>query len=170
MGKKYKHWCDNQYQEPKEDNKFVIGDMAHDIFNTLEKYLLYDIHKDMLEVFDDDVQGHISKNYVVKRVYEMLDNAERIELVVKDANSIYALYGVDYKRRRELWLEARGLCFRLIQQITHISSIMVKGTNIQKYVSLVDNIYKLARKIKNVIVSDDEKKKEHCREYLPKCY
>lgn len=168
MGNKYDHWCDNQHQEPSEDNKFVIGDLAHDIFNRLEKYLLYDIHKDMLIAFEDTVQGTIAKNYVVKRVYSILENAEEIELIVKDANSIYALYGVDYERRRQLWLEARGKCFRLIQQISHITSILVEAVNIEKYIKFTSSIYKLSGKIKNVMISDDEKKKKYCKTYLQK--
>ena len=43
---------------------------------------------------------------------------------------------------------------------------MVKGTNIQKYVSLSKEYEKLANKIKNVMYFDDEKKKKHGKEYF----
>lgn len=164
--KKYEHWCDNQHQKPSDTNKFIIGDLAYDIYSKLEKYLLYDIHKDMMITFNDSVQGNISKNYVIKKTYKILELAEDIELIVKDANSIYALYSIDYERRRQLWLESRGKCFRLIQQISHISSIMVNGINIEKYVRLTDDIYKLSNKIKNIMVSDDKKKKDLCKTYF----
>lgn len=164
--KKYEHWCDDKHQEPKDDNKFVIGDMADEIYSELEQYILHDINKDLLVVFDDDMQGNISKRYVLHKTTNILDNAENLASIVVDANSIYAMYEVDYRRRRELWLEARGLCFRIIKQLKNISAIMVEGTNIKKYVRLSKELSKLANKIKNVMISDDKKKKEHCKKYF----
>lgn len=166
MAKEFEHWCDKQHQEPSDDNKFVIGDMAEKIFNDLEQYLLHDINKDLKLNFDDSEQDKISKNYVVKRMYSILDNAEKLELYVKDANSIYGYYDVDFKMRRERWLTARGLCFKLIAQLRHISSITIKGTNLQKYVGISSRIYKLSFKIKNAMMADDKRKKKGCKKYL----
>lgn len=166
--KKYEHWCDKMHQNPedKEENKkYIIGELAHNNYTILEQYLLHDIGKDMSIVFADTTQEKISKDYVIQRMYRMLDIAEDIELLVYDANSCYALYDTDYKYRRDRWLESKGLCYKLIRQLTHLSSIMVKGANIHKYVSLSKEYEKLANKIKNVMCSDDERKKKHGKKY-----
>lgn len=62
MGNKYDHWCDNQHQEPSEDNKFVIGDLAHDIFNRLEKYLL-EVREILADYFNIPIENVINSKY-----------------------------------------------------------------------------------------------------------
>ena len=116
--KKYDHWCDKQYQNPedKDGNKrYIIGELAHSNYATLEQYLLHDISKDMEVVFSDDAQGKISKDYAIQRLYRMLDLAEDIEISVYEANSCYALYDTDFKYRRDRWLKAKGLCYGVIR-------------------------------------------------------
>ena len=75
----------------------------------------------------------IQKEYIIDKLKSILHTAEQIELYVKDANSIYAVYGVDYEMRRRRWLTARGYSFQLVAQLTHISDLTVNKTNIQKY-------------------------------------
>ena len=118
--KKYDHWCDKQYQNPedKDGNKrYIIGELAHSNYATLEQYLLHDISKDMEVVFSDDTQGKISKDYAIQRLYRMLDLAEDIEISVYEANSCYALYDTDFKYRRDRWLKAKGLNQKDIREI-----------------------------------------------------
>jgi len=163
--KKCAHWCDPQHQKPKEDNIFVIGEEAKSIYNALEKYLLHDINKDLMLAFPDENQEKINKNYVIKRFYSILDNAEQLELTTFDANSVYAIYNIDYKFRRQKWITARTLCFDLVHQLNHIASILIKGSNLQKYVDLSARLNILSDRIKNVMASDDIKRKKYVKEY-----
>ena len=163
MAKKFEHWCDGEYDD--KETKFVIGEMAENLYKELENYMLYDIRKDLDA--STDPQDILARNYIVKRFYSMLDNAEKVELNVKSANSIYALYGVDYEWRRKLWIASRSYCFQLIAQLKHITPIMIKGVNIRKYTRLSKKYSDLSVKIKNIMVSDDTRKKKSCRQYLP---
>lgn len=134
--------------------------MSERLYNELESYLLHDINKDLSVAFEDELQGRISKNYVIHRMNTILDIAEQIELNVKDANSIYGLYDIDWEERRRKWLISRGLCYQMIAQLKHISTITLKGTNLDKYVRLSNNADVIANKIKNVMIADDKKRKK----------
>lgn len=163
MAKKYEHWCDKMHDG--KDSKFVIGEMAENFYNDLERYLLHDISKDMLVNFEDEVQEKMSRNYVVKKLYNILDNAEKLELTVKNANSVYGFYDIDLAFRRQQWLVSRGLCFEMIAQLNHISNITMKKTNVQKYITKCNELETIASKIYNVMKSDDEKRKKHIKEF-----
>ena len=157
--KQDEHWCDNRYN--KKDGHFVIGELAEKIFRDLENYFLHDLSK-TLTVTENDIQ----KEYIIDKLKSILHTAEQIELYVKDANSIYAVYGVDYEMRRRRWLTARGYSFQLVAQLTHISDLTVNKTNIQKYANISTELYTLAEKIKNIMEKDDMKKKKYCKEYF----
>ena len=167
MGKLYTHWCDSQYEAPNETkNKFVIGELIKNLYKNLEIYLIHDINKDLTVMFDDVQQTALARNYVVKKFYNILDNADKLQNTAQDANSVYAVYDVDFEYRREKWLEARGLCFQIYAQLDHVSTITIKGTNLQKYIDLSNDCKYIAEKIKNVMIADDQKKKKYGKKYL----
>ncbi len=160
MSKREKHWCDDLHN--KSETHFVIGEMADGIYNDLEKYLLNDLQK-----YIDTCNSELMKSHILKRFHTMLDVAELMVLNVKDANSIFAVYACDYEARRERWLNARGYSFRLVSQLDHMANIVAAKTNIQKYAGISKRLYELSAKIKNIMKSDDKKKKTQCKEYFP---
>ena len=163
--KKYKHWCDDKFKEP-EDNKFIIGDLASKIYEDLEKYLIHDINKDIKVVFPDPEQDKLARAYVVKKMYRILDTAEEIQNSVYETNSIYGWYDVDFEERRKGWLKAKAYCYRLITQLSHMGTKTLKGTNVQKYVSLANDAHILSQKIKNAITADDKRRKSKSKTYI----
>lgn len=164
MAKKNKHWCDDQHKNT--ETIFAIGELASEIYNTLEKYLIHDCNKDFSIVFADAEQDKLARQYVLKRLYNILDTAEKIENEVISTNSIYAYYDIDYGIRREGWLKAKSDCYALMAQLKHVSTITLKGTNIQKYVNVSADAQKLAEKIKNIMSSDNKRKKELAKKYI----
>lgn len=76
MSKKNKHWCDGRYK-PLKDTHFIIGDLAGKLYTTAENYLIHDINKDMSVVYEDEAQNKIARNYVIKKLYNILDTAEK---------------------------------------------------------------------------------------------
>lgn len=165
MSKKNKHWCDDQYKPPK-DTYFIIGDMCGNLYTSIEKYLIHDVNKDMSVVFEDEAQNKIARNYVIKKLYNILDKAEELECTVYGANAIYGWYDIDFAARRQRWTKARDLCYEIITQLNHVDTKTLKGTNLQKYVDLGKEAQKIADKIKNMITSDDKKRKANPRPYI----
>lgn len=165
--KKYEHWCDPYHPSEEEKEKRVseLEKLSRQFYNDVEKWLLHDIANYIKTCMDDE--SPIKKNHVTRKCYRILDNAESLVTSILEANGVYAIYGVDWHYRREKWLKARGLCFQLNAQLTQVASTVVENTNIRKYTRLAGDTYKLANMIKNNMISDDVKKKEHCREYLP---
>ena len=164
MEKKYEHWCDDKYKD--KESKFDIGIMASKIYTTLEKYLIHDCNKDFMIVFPDSEQDKLARQYVVKKLYNMLDTAERIEQEVISTNSIYTYYDTDYLIRRQGWIRAKSDCYALLAQLKHISTVTLKGTNMQKYVDISADVEKLAEKLKNIMASDNNRKKKQAKKYL----
>ena len=165
--KKNKKWCDTKYET--KTTKFGVEEMAKAIYDTLEEYILNDVRKDIIakkipEEGNEEV-GELQRDYLLHRFEKMTDMAERIELYVRDANSIYALYACDYEYRRKVWLAARGCCFRLRCMLDHMTELVVSGTNIQKYVDISADVDNLSERIKGVIISDDRRRKEKCKDY-----
>lgn len=165
MPKKNEHWCDDKYKEP-EDNKFIIGDLASKIYEDLEKYLIHDINQDLKVVFPDPEQDKLARAYVVKKMYRILDTAEEIQNSVYETNSIYGWYDVDFAERRKGWLKARAHCYRLVTQLSHMGTKTLKGTNVQKYVNLANDVQVLAKKIKNAMMADDKRRKNNPKTYI----
>lgn len=165
MAKKYKHWCDNLYGEEEKENskKFVIGDMLRRIYLDLEAYLLNDIERYLNE--RTDLQ-ELAKVYTIDKFKHILSRVELAEITANNANSIYGLYDVDWRMRRELWLKARGYCFETVTQLNHLTNVTLKGTNIQKYVEKGSELYSVAKKIKNIMIADDELRKKHPKPYI----
>ena len=165
--KKYEHWCDLYHPSEEEKEKRVseLEKQSEQFYKDVEKWLLEDISKYIKECMEDE--SPIKKNHIARKCYRILDNAEELVSTIKDANGVYAIYGVDWEYRRKRWLKARGLCFKLNSQLQQVASTVVAKTNIEKYTRLAGITYKLANMIKNNMASDDIKKKEHCREYLP---
>lgn len=159
--KKNEHWCDDRYKDTDTHSK--ICKEAQALYGMLEEWLLHDM--DIALVIEGQ-ETPVRKNYIVRRCYSMLDNAEKVELLTRDANSIFAVYGCDYENRRMKWTDAKGICFQLQAQLNHMSGIAAPKTNIQKYVDLAVAYKKLAERIKNNIASDDKKKKKYCKEYI----
>ena len=162
---KEKRWCDNQHKPPK-DTYFIIGKLAGELYTSAENYLIHDINKDMSVVYEDEAQNKIARNYVIKKLYNILDTAEKLENAVYSANAIYAWYDIDFAARRKGWIKAKGLCFELSTQLNHVGTKTLKGTNLQKYVDLSKDAKTIAHKIDNMIKSDDKKRKQHPRTYI----
>lgn len=160
--KKYEHWND-KYHDDKGTEHSKIEELAGNIYNELEKYLLEDIDKILKE--DLKNESPIKKRYILRRFNRIMDNVEAMRGAAINANSVYALYACDYQFRREMWLKARGLCFEINAQLNSIANITVEGTNIEKYTRLAGKTYQLAGMIKNNMVSDDNKKKKYCKPY-----
>lgn len=116
--------------------------------------------------FSDSGQEEISRQYVIRKLMNILDKTEELECTVIGANNIYGWYDLDWAERRKMWIKARALCFEVITQLKHVGTITLQGTNLQKYVDLSSKLDKLAEKIKNIMKSDDTKKNDHPRTYL----
>jgi Na+/phosphate symporter len=161
MAKESEHWCDRKHV-PSEQ-KFTIGDLAEKLYKDLESYLLHDIDKRLKEIVADEES--LSCEYLKIRFYSILLSAERLELTVKDANSVHAFYHSDFRYRRMRWIEARGICFRIINQCNHMAGLVVKHANIQKYVDCADLANTIQHKIYNLIKSDDRRRKKYAKTY-----
>lgn len=161
MSKQDEHWCDRKHMP--SDKKFGIGDLSEKLYNDLEGYLLHDVDKRLSEINVDE--SKITSSYIERRFNSILDNAENLEMIVKDANSVYPIYHGDYLYRRQRWLEAKGICQRLICQCNHMSNLTVKRANIQKYVDCGDLAKTIQGKVYNLMKSDDCKRKRHARVY-----
>lgn len=168
MAKKYKHWCDDKHK--KKETHFVLGELAETAYCTLEAYLLCDVSKRLSEEKQaesyNQEQYTVIKAYITSKFKNLLDKAEDVECYLKDANSIFGLYAVDFEHRRIRWLKARGLCFQLIAELRHIAGIVHRKTNIQKYVDVSNMYVDIANRITNIIKADDKRKKENCKEYF----
>lgn len=155
MSKQYEHWCDKKYQA-KESN-FDTGDLARKLVDTLTDWVLCDTAK-----LTEDMPNVELKR---RRMQKLLDTSEQIECIVNDANSIYAIYLVDFAERRRKFLIARGLCFQLTTMLGHIVKYAAPETNIQKYLDLQNDIKNIGGKIKNIMIKDDKKRKEKMKQY-----
>ena len=156
MSKEQKHWCDKKYI--KKETSFDTGDLAHKIVNTLTEWTLHDM----------SITGTMDKYQIMcmrKRMHDILKLSEKIECLVVDANSIYAIYNIDFEERRRKWLLARGYCFQLTVMLTHITEYVYKDINVQKYIDIENDIKRLAGKIKNIMIKDDKRGKENIKEY-----
>lgn len=156
MGKKYKNWCDNLHT--KSESQFDTGDLCERLVSKLTDWVVHDF-----TIYDGMTQGQVILQR--ERMKNILDIAETIESLVNDANSIYALYGIDYQERRIRFMRARGLCFQLQTRLRHIVNYVHKDTNVQKYISLNSEIDVISNKIKNIMVSDDKKRKTKEKPY-----
>ena len=156
MSKQYKHWCDKSH-EYKETN-FDTGDLAHKVVNILTDWVLHDstITTDM-----NDVQITLMR----ERMISIIELAEEIECQVIDANSIYAVYDIDFQLRRKLLISARGKCFRLTTKLRHVVNYVHQSTNIQKYLDIEKDVEHLANMIKNIMIKDDKRRKTQSKKY-----
>ena len=156
MSKKFDHWCDKKYQ--KKETNFDTGTLAHKLVTTLTEWVMHDITvSDELDANEKFIQR--------QRMSRVLETAERIECLIKDANSIFAIYDSDYEERRRRWIAARGYCIRLSVILTHMGEYFAPRTNIQKYVDCEVTVKTLAGKIKNMMISDDKRRKIQVKEY-----
>ena len=124
MSKEQKHWCDKKYI--KKETNFDTGDLGHKIVNTLTDWVLHDM---------SIVEG-MDKYQIIcmrRRMQDILRLSEKIECTVVDANSIYAIYNIDFEERRRKWLLARGYCFQLTVMLTHITEYVYQCTKIYRY-------------------------------------
>lgn len=156
MSKEQKHWCDKKYI--KKETNFDTGDLAHKIVNTLTDWTLHDM----------SIAEGMDKYQIIcmrRRMQDILRISEKIECTVIDANSIYAIYNIDFDERREKWLRSRGYCFQLTVMITHLAEYVCTDVNIQKYINIESDIKILAGKIKNIMIKDDKRRKEKIKEY-----
>ena len=156
MPKQEKHWCDKIHKH-KETN-FDTGDLAHKIVSILTDWILHD-----MSITTDMDQERIK--FMKKKMNKILKNAEKIECWVIEANSIYAVYNVDYKLRRKLLLKARSRCFKLTTQFRHIVDYIYQCVNVKKYLDLEKEIEHLANMIKNIMIKDDKRRKEKVKKY-----
>lgn len=133
--------------------------MAHKIVNILTDWTLHDstITTDM-----NDVQIVLMR----KRMISLIELAEEIECQVIDANSIYAIYNLDFQARRKLFISARGKCFKLTAKLRHVVNYVYQSVNVQKYLDLEQDIEHLANMIKNLLAKDDKKRKTQAKEYI----
>lgn len=156
MGKKYKHWCDKEHTET--ESQFDTGILAHNLASTLTDWLMADFTIiDGMSPYQIDLQR--------SRMLNIIHTAEKLEATIKDANAIYAIYPCDWEERRIRWLRARCLCFDLTTYITHIVNYVEKDTNIQKYLRLESDIVAIGKKIKNVMIADDQRRKSKAKDY-----
>lgn len=156
MSKKYKHWCDKEHTE--SESQFDIGVLTHKLVSTLTDWALSDFTViEGMSPYQIDLQR--------ARMLKIVDTAERLEATVKDANAIYAIYKCDWEERRTRWIRARCLCFDLTTYITHVVNYVEKGTNIQKYLRLESDVVAIGKKIKNIMIADDQRRKSKAKEY-----
>lgn len=155
MSKRKDNWCEGQHKRP--ETKFVIEETSKALQKDIEDYILHDM--------DIESSEPVKRRFVYDRMKSILDQAEYITAIVVDANSVYALYACDFENRRIKWLNARGSCYRIIAMLNGISRIVHKNTNLSKYARMCKEYENLAEKIKNIMYSDDKKRKEHCKEY-----
>ena len=156
LSKEQKHWCDKKYI--KKETNFDTGDLAHKIVNTLTEWTLHDMSI-------TETMGKYQIMCMRKRMHDILKLSEKIECLVVDANSIYAIYNIDFEERRGKWLLARGYCFQLTVMFTHITEYVYKDINVQKYIDIENDVKRLAGKIKNIMIKDDKRRKENIKEY-----
>lgn len=71
--KKYEHWND-KYHDDNGTEHSKIEELAGEIYNELEKYLLEDIEKVLKEDFKE--KPSIKKNHILRRFYRLMDNVE----------------------------------------------------------------------------------------------
>lgn len=96
----------------------------------------------------------------------LLNEAQEIEGLIFQANSIYAIYLNDYAQRRHLLILARAKCQGLIRRLTHVGNyIAKKKKNTDKYMNTSNDVISLSNMIKGMIISDDKKRKKHFKEY-----
>lgn len=156
MGNKYKHWNDGKYKGLQDP--FRTGKLADDIKRDFITFLLND--------FDNSNLADIEKRYVGDRFEKMISLMEDVGYILRDANAIGKLYGIDYEQRRIRWITARGYCFRLMGLLDDIAVFVPHIKNKQKYADVSARLSELAQKIYNLIVSDDAHKKKNCKQYL----
>lgn len=147
MAKKYKHWNDGKHQKPI----FETGLMADEIMRNLTQFLMND--------FKISEKTDIQQHYVIQRFDKATQYMENVCHILRDANSINALYPVDFEQRRIRWMSAKGYCFRLMALLDTISVFVHKDTNVQKYADLSEQLMMLSVKIQNILISDDKRKK-----------
>lgn len=102
--KKEKHWNDGKYRPIKEP--FYTGKLADDIKRDFINFILND--------FEPTDLTNTEKTYVHDRFNKAISIMEDISYILRDANAINKMYGVDYEQRRIKWNDAKGLCFRLM--------------------------------------------------------
>lgn len=102
--KKEKHWNDGKYRPIKEP--FYTGKLADDIKRDFINFILND--------FEPTDLTNTEKMYVHDRFNKAISIMEDISYILRDANAINKMYGVDYEQRRIKWNDAKGLCFRLM--------------------------------------------------------
>lgn len=154
--KKYKHWNDGKYKPVKEP--FHTGELADEIKRDFIHFLLND--------FEPVDLNNTEKNYVHDRFNKAISIMEDISYILRDANAITKMYGIDYQQRRERWNDAKGLCFRLMGLLDDICVFVPHIKNKQKYADISERLFKLSGKIYNLIISDDKHRKKNCKQYV----
>lgn len=148
MSKNKRNWCDSKYE--KKESTFDTGYLSERLVDTLTEWVIRDFTiVQGMNQYQIDVQR--------RRTHKLLDIAEQIECLTKDANSIYMTKEIDYIERRQKWLRARGYCFQLTAMLSHVINYVEKGTNIQKYLNIQSDVKEIGSKIKNMMISDTER-------------
>ncbi len=155
MAKQYEHWCD---KGRNKESIFETELIAEKLQMELEQYILRDIAPNN--------EDPVKMRFVYDKMSSILCKAEIITATVKDANSVQAIYAIDYINRRDKWLNAKGLCYQITVLLKNVSLILKEGVNLEKYCR-ISYAYekKLAPKIKGVMVSDDKRRKKQCKKY-----
>lgn len=154
--KKYKHWNDGKCMPVREP--FYTGKIADEIKRDFIMFVLND--------FEPTDMSNTEKTYIHDRFNKAISMMEDISYILRDANAINAMYGIDYEQRRERWNDAKGLCFRLMGLLDDICVFVPHIKNKQKYADISEKLFRLSKKIYNLIISDDKKKKKNCKQYL----
>lgn len=125
--------------------------MADEIHRDLVRFLLRD--------FNREGMTGTEAVYVTENLRKALSLMEDICTALRDGWSINKWYESDYDERRARWIEARGLCFRILSLLDNIPEFIPQAKNKQKYVDISARLEELAVKIYNLMVSDDKEKK-----------
>lgn len=155
MGKKEKHWNDGKHRDPK--SRFQTGCLADEIHRDFIRFILNDFQPEAIE--------EAARAYSTSRLTRMASVMEDICTILRDGWSINKWYEVDFEQRRIRWIEARGLCFRLMAMLENVTIFVPHVKNKQKYADLSARLMELSGKIYNLMLADDAEKKKKAKNY-----
>lgn len=122
----------------------------------------------MATAFIQQIEIIVNEHHYIRNNFdEIIEMADKIETLLFDTNSIYAIYDTDFNYRRMRFTQAYGICFALNRKLQHMANFIAKKKmNTEKYTRISNDVISLSKKIKGLIASDDKKRKRLNKKYF----